>query len=331
MTLEKTFEHRVRSVPSYVSVLMPAYNVSRYLREAIGSVLNQTWQHFELLIIEDCSTDDTAAILATYRDDPRIRILQNPRNLGLAATRNHGLSRARGNYIALLDSDDCWHPEYLEHQVRILDRDPSIAVLGCDFDFIDGDGHDITPENVLTSRAERDPEQALIHYPFEYLIRQSPFVPSTWTTRRALLEKIGRFKPQLRVCEDHEAMLQLSMHGKVCETAKVLAYYRKHGAQLTASRNRFLEFRVQAFESFLADHPDAARHAPAGVFNQRMAVLHREAADYHYWEVRDFRSARKHYLASLRYAPARFKRWKNLLACCSSERQRSALIRLMAR
>lgn len=104
-----------------VSIIMPSYNTGRFIAESIRSVLAQTYENWELIIVDDCSTDNTDEIIATYTD-PRIRYLKNKVNSGAAVSRNWGLREAKGRWIAFLDSDDLWHPEKLERQVRFMEE-----------------------------------------------------------------------------------------------------------------------------------------------------------------------------------------------------------------
>lgn len=102
-----------------VSIIMPTYNCGRFIREAIDSVLAQTYTAWELLIVDDCSTDETEAVVAAY-SDPRIRYWRNESNQGAAITRNRALREVRGKYIAFLDADDTWMPKKLEKQVTFM-------------------------------------------------------------------------------------------------------------------------------------------------------------------------------------------------------------------
>jgi glycosyltransferase involved in cell wall biosynthesis len=112
-----------------ITVLMPVYNAELHLREAINSILGQTFQDFEFLIIDDGSTDNSAAIVRSY-SDPRIRFVQNERNLKLTATLNRGLDMAQGEYIARMDADDISLPERLAKQAAFLDANPSVGIVG---------------------------------------------------------------------------------------------------------------------------------------------------------------------------------------------------------
>ena len=112
-----------------VTVLMPTYNVAPWIGEAIDSVLRQTYQDFELLVIDDCSTDDTVKV-ACKIEDPRIRIVQNERNLGLSDNLNRGLSLITTEYVARMDGDDIALPHWLEREMTFLETHPEVGVCG---------------------------------------------------------------------------------------------------------------------------------------------------------------------------------------------------------
>ena len=103
-----------------VSIIMPSYNTANYIAASIQSVLGQTYQNWELLLVDDCSTDDTDAVVAPFLTDTRIRYLKNDRNSGAAISRNRALREARGRWIAFLDSDDLWYPTKLEAQLKFM-------------------------------------------------------------------------------------------------------------------------------------------------------------------------------------------------------------------
>lgn len=104
-----------------VSIIMPSYNTAKFIAETIDSVLAQTYPHWELIIVDDCSTDNTDDVVAKY-DDPRIRYLKNEHNSGAAVSRNRALREAKGRWIAFLDSDDLWTPDKLEKQLAFMEK-----------------------------------------------------------------------------------------------------------------------------------------------------------------------------------------------------------------
>ena len=106
-------------VDGLVSIIMPSWNTGNYIAESIESVLNQTYKNWELLIVDDCSTDNTDSVVASF-DDKRIRYFKNKKNSGAALTRNRAIRKANGEWIAFLDSDDLWSPEKLEKQLKFM-------------------------------------------------------------------------------------------------------------------------------------------------------------------------------------------------------------------
>src|ERR1017187_7276972 len=113
----------------YITVLMPVYNAAPFLREAIDSILNQTFKNFELLIINDGSTDNCEEIILTYKD-PRIRYIKNETNIKLISTLNKGIKLSKGKYIVRMDADDISFPDRIEKQVNYMETNPAIALCG---------------------------------------------------------------------------------------------------------------------------------------------------------------------------------------------------------
>lgn len=193
---------------------MPAYNAGKYIETAIRSVMAQSYGDWELLVLDDGSTDDTCVIAeGLAEEDPRIRFVRNQENLGAAAARNRGFDLARGDYIALLDSDDVWHPQKLEKQLERM------KATGADFSYssyamIDSAG----------SRAGRDylvPERLS----FQMLLRENVVGCSTVMLRRSLTDRY-RFTTEF-YHEDYVMWLQLLQDGyKACGCTEVLAQWR---------------------------------------------------------------------------------------------------------
>ncbi len=123
-----------------VTVIMPAYNASSYIEEAIRSVMTQTYPHWNLLVIDDGSRDETCAIvLRLAEEDARISLIRNEKNQGVAKTRNRGLDLCQGDYVALLDCDDWWHPQKLEKQLALADE-TGADILYCSYGIMDEHG-----------------------------------------------------------------------------------------------------------------------------------------------------------------------------------------------
>jgi GT2 family glycosyltransferase len=227
-----------------VTVLMAVYNGAEYLREAIDSVIGQTFSDLELLIVDDASTDETVAIVESY-DDPRIRLLRNETNLNQVVSLNRGLVEARGDYVARLDHDDVCRPTRLERQVAVLDTRPDVGVVGCFMEMRDEVG--AAPEPLANRVAD---------YPdFLYAIlteRRLLGHPAVMFRREAVLSVRG-YEEAARWAEDRELWARLALarwHAVVIEEALVV--YRWHTEQQTqTSRSLQLAAAAKVQEHFV--------------------------------------------------------------------------------
>ena len=139
-----------------VSVVIPAYNAEKTLPKTLNSVLEQTLPPLEIIVIDDCSADNTAAIVAEYAArDSRLLYRKNEKNAGVSHSRNVGVAMASGEWIAFLDSDDCWTPEKLEHQLAAAQKDPTCAFLFTASAFMDQDGCPMTGVFSVAERVTR--------------------------------------------------------------------------------------------------------------------------------------------------------------------------------
>ncbi|MGF1534728.1 MAG: glycosyltransferase family 2 protein [Bernardetiaceae bacterium] len=207
-----------------VSVCMPVYNAERFLAEAIESVLYQSFQDFELLVINDGSTDGSSAILAQYAHDSRVRVLHNPENKGLFFTRNRYLQEARGDYIALLDADDVALPERLSRQVAILDNRPDLGLVGSAIERITETGQ---PINRMTF--ETDPERLPA-----LLLFQNCFAQSTVMFRRAFA-RLG-YREAFPPAEDYELWCRMARETRLMNISEPLVKYREHTGGISKRR-----------------------------------------------------------------------------------------------
>lgn len=148
-------------VESLVSIIMPTWNTERFIAEAIQSVLNQTYQNWELLIVDDCSTDNTEQVVASFKDD-RIKYFHNEESCGAALTRNRAMREAQGEWIAFLDSDDLWMPEKLEKQIAFM-RENGYTLSFTEYEKIDEESK---PLNMYVSGPEKVDKRKMYHYDY---------------------------------------------------------------------------------------------------------------------------------------------------------------------
>ncbi len=204
----------IHSVPR-VTVVMPVYNGERYLRVAIDSILTQTFQDFELLIIDDGSTDQSVHIIKSYTD-PRIRLLRNPGNRGVAYSRNVGLREAAGTYLAWCDCDDVSLPARLEKQVAWLDANPGVGACGTGIVRFGGGQQEVV------SRVQTDPDY------LRGMLLFMPAIPNaTVMLRKKLVHREGiTYLETLAVAEDFDFVLRCSWCFPVANLPEVLYRYR---------------------------------------------------------------------------------------------------------
>jgi glycosyltransferase involved in cell wall biosynthesis len=267
-----------------VSVIMPAYNVAPYLGAAIESVLGQTFTDFELLVVDDGSTDASWAIAERYAaTDTRIRPLRQP-NGGISAARNHGLRVASGEFFAILDSDDVWMPAWLGEQLAILRARPDVDIVTGNAFFLGSrrDGQparphpDPRPQPTLGSMI--DDETAV-------------FVMSVF--RRRVYDRIGGFDEAFRCNEDYDFWLRAAAAGfRFVRNDRPLARYRQRDDSLSAAEVQMLEgiLRVYAkLQARIADRPVEAAQLRAQVARFEAQLLRTRARTA--LERRDYRAA----------------------------------------
>lgn len=212
--------------PARVTVIMPAHNAGRYIAQAVASVLDQTYRDLELLVIDDGSTDETGSILSRI-SDPRLRVVRLPRNQGLVAALNEGLSRARGEFIARMDADDVMRPGRLEKQVRFLDDHPRIDVVAGFVDLMNPEGE--TTGTWGTDRATVSEAEIRAMMP-----RTNCIAHPTVLLRRSALRG-ARYDPRMTEGEDWALWLRLLGDGaRIAKIPEVLLSYRQHAANHTS-------------------------------------------------------------------------------------------------
>ena len=226
-----------------VSVIMPAYNASRFIEEAIRSVMAQTITDWELLVLDDGSGDDTLTIAQRLaREDSRIRVLPNEHNMGVAKTRNRGMDLCRGAYVAFLDSDDVWYPEKLEVQLDLM-RETGTDLCYCAYAIVDAAGKKTRADYLVPPAVEIDG-----------LLRQNVIGCSTVLLSPAIREKY-RFETDF-YHEDYVLWLQILQDGyKAVGCTRVLVAWRfvensRSFNKWGAAKNRWRIYRDRMHLSF---------------------------------------------------------------------------------
>ena len=221
-----------------VSIITPTYNHEEFIENCITSVLNQTYSNWEMIIIDDGSTDSTGEIIKKFRDQRIKYIRQKHRGIyELSRTYNLALRLSKGELIAILEGDDFWEPEKLERQVEEFKRDPNLVLCWSTSNIVDREGNVIGYFPKFRKKdykyLDNDPPGSIL----KVLLKWN-FIPSnTVIIRKSFLIKIGGFK-QIRGCPfvDYPTYLELSLLGRFKFIKEVLGNYRRHSSQVTSRK-----------------------------------------------------------------------------------------------
>ena len=290
--------------PPTVSVLMTVYNGRKYVREAIESVLSQSYRDFEFVIIDDGSTDDSRYIVWEYStQDKRIRTFTRP-NKGLTRSLNEGLISVRGKYLARMDADDVCLPTRFEKQVKFLDENPDHVLVGCRCTLIDPGGFPICEKrDIVFTHEEIDAG----------LMRMSwPVVHPAVMMRTDAIRKVGGYDERYRTNQDHDLFLRLAEVGKLANLDEILLLYRQHFESVGFTKvemqtNTVLEIAKAAHLRRGVPIPKNLKAGPARVLHPR---------DHHWnwtwWALaaQNIPTARRHAFALLRNAPLSAASWR---------------------
>ncbi len=219
-----------------ISVIMPLYNAEKYVEQAINSILNQTYQDFELIIVDDKSTDKSYEICRRIKDK-RIRLFQNNCNFGISQTRNIALQHTNGEYIAIMDDDDIAPLYRLEKEIVFLDYHKDIIAVGGHCRFIDEKGNDLGKQwNIFTN-----PKYINAH-----IIFSNPIPNSAGMIRNEILQKYNiRYQDGMYGTEDYRFWAECSMYGFLGNIDEVMLYWRKTNAGVT-NRELYTDERKKA-------------------------------------------------------------------------------------
>jgi len=282
-----------------VSVIMPTYNRADYLPQTLDSLRAQTMQNYELLIIDDGSTDGTADLIRS-RPEPIRYFWQE--NAGPAAARNRGLKEARGQLVAFLDSDDLWRPRFLEAMTDSLTHHPDLDVAFCKFETIDDQGR------VLRGHYKKPHAGQITEPLFASTFITTPSV----VARLQVIRNAGGLNPALLTNEDYDLWLRLSLHHRFGYVDEPLCLRRSHPG--TQSRNGSpvpLIRKAQLLEGFLCEHGESAGIG-TNLAHRRLAKVYRSAGKSSL-RTHQYAQAREMFRRSLAYRPAAPRVWMRYL------------------
>lgn len=244
--LAKTIVSMVTLDPR-VSVVIPAYNQGQFLADAISSALAQNYCHFEVIVVDDGSTDNTPDVIAGFGNSV-INIREE--NKGLSAARNTGILAARGEFIGLLDADDRWTPDLLAKMLPVIESDKTVGAVYCGWRYVDERGQLLPRININTVR----PDQALAKMSFSNFL-----VPSGVVIRRDCFDRLGLFDTGVGACEDWDMWLRILRQYRMVGVPRALVEYRVHGENMSSN----LERMENARRAIIVKHFGAEEGDPA--------------------------------------------------------------------
>jgi glycosyltransferase involved in cell wall biosynthesis len=269
-----------------ISVVIPTYNAAATLPETLESVFGQSFTDFEVIVVDDGSTDATPDILAAYED--RIRVLRKVNEGKPAAARNLGVRAARGEFVAFLDADDCWTKDKLERQVAMLDQQPDVGLVYTGDATIDGESRKVSVNPCYPEARGRIYELLTVH---------NVMVGSSVVARRRAIEEAGGFDEDLTSIENWDLWIRIARGWAIEYIDEPLTLYRVH----SGNRSRNVELRRSNIFRVLAKHHGAADRTPEGRRRQREAYFHAY-----------FNVLGKAYVGRLEMGPARRALWQAL-------------------
>jgi glycosyltransferase involved in cell wall biosynthesis len=284
-----------------VSIVVSCYNYAHYLETCVNSILSQTYTDFEVIIVNDGSTDNTSEVVERWTTEPRIRYIEQA-NAGQATAKNVGVNHARGDYVAFLDADDYWQPDKLERQMPLFD-DPRVGVVYSRACYVDEDGQDtgFTPTSVYLR-----PRRGEVT---DYLIFDNFVLFSSSIVRADCFKRHGLFDESIAMAIDWDLWLRFSKDCRFDFVDDTLLYYRVgHANQM--SRNR--ELRQQCCDRIMAAFTE---HNPGLVSGRtlRLAAAYAAASRGRYFENHDRPRALRYHLRSLTHQPFQFPAYKGLI------------------
>lgn len=214
-----------------VSVIIPAYNAGEYVGEAIKSIQSQTYKDLEIIVIDDCSKDNTVDIVNEMaKKDNRINLLKNKENLGIGGNRNKGIEVAKGEYICWQDADDISLPQRIERQVEFLESHPDVGVVGGFIQFFSAHGDGATRRYAVDDSMLR-----------ATIFRYNPVAQPASMMRAECFDTVGGYDPKYRVSEDLDMLFRIGEHYQFGNVQDIVLRYRQTEGSLTASNLKAME------------------------------------------------------------------------------------------
>lgn len=303
-----------------ISIVIPCWNTAAYLPQTLSSIASQTFQNFEVLMVDDGSTDDTWRIMQQWATaDRRFRPIKQPCNQGLVAARNAALAVASGEFVAMLDGDDIWTPDALEVRVSVAERFPGADVIATDFSWF---SDEISGEPVgrvsLGPRAKAalaecyaTSRPVLLSEPFEMVATLHFAWVGATLVRRAAMARVGNFDPQFKGPEDTLLWLKLAQQGAFAFAPRVTAHYRQRVGSIVNLLREPKEFHYLKVLDCISPKPEFRTYRP--FMRGLMAECH-HVCGIHFRRKAEWDRARFHATQALKFEPTSMTYWREATA-----------------
>lgn len=228
----------------FFSVIIPLYNKENYVENALKSILNQTFTDYEVIIVNDCSTDKSVAKIASYLSD-NVRLIEHEKNKGLSATRNTGIQNAKADYVTYLDADDLWKPTFLETIHRLIINFPEAKIFGTNYEEIYGDKI-LKPFNNSDTLA--DDFEGIIDF-FKINIKQGIYNHGSVCFHKAVFEKVGFYDENIRFSQDIDFNIRANYYFKLAySNTNQMSYFMQTDNQIT--RSSIIHYQIPNYDKY---------------------------------------------------------------------------------
>ncbi|OQY97646.1 MAG: hypothetical protein B6D35_14535 [Candidatus Brocadia sp. UTAMX2] len=289
---------------SLVSVIVPTYNSARFLPESVGSILAQTYHPYEIIVVDDGSTDNTKEVLQPFMQ--RIKCIHLEQNKGSPTARNIGIQAARGAYIAFIDGDDLWFPEKLQTDIGHFSQHPDISMVYSKHLNIDEKG--VVSDDAVKKRL---PSGKIF---IQLFSEQNFILTSSVVVRKEVFEATGLFDEQLFNCQDWDMWLRIAFSFQVAGINKPLVKYRHNPGSLSKNRENVLKYQKQVIDKTYTAFKDTTCGISEKLYQKRLASHHAKAGRY-YARTGKKRLAHENFRLSLKHDPLNLRTLRYYFQC----------------
>lgn len=314
-----------QSIEGLISVIIPTYNAGAYIEKTLQSVFAQTYDNIEIIVVDDGSTDNTESLLKQY-DNQKLRYIKQPNSGGPAGPRNVGIAAAKGEYIAIFDSDDLMEADKLNSQIKALESKPDAGFCCTNFSIIDDKDNITTPDFWSTNdNFQKLPKPHLDsfgNYHFspgeltDSLLIHNFIASSSMVVRKKVFKKLGGFDETLENTDDYDMWLRILPLYSCILVPQVKHHYRVRAGNITS---RGIHKLVDGRTTVLKRHLSKAVNKTTSLHVKKTIIRYQLSTGYYYFQQQDLKNAKKYYLQSIYILPT-FNAFKYLASCIMGQR-----------